>query len=297
MDAPPRTYALRRPPAFVRPLVDRATERRRDAEWLAGAWRDGGTRVLVVADGRAPVRDGGLVLVPPAEAPTGDVFLLGVDGDGTAYFAVRVDGPHPDPDAASLREAGRRLGDFDGALMAHAVALANWHAAHQHCSRCGAPTDVGEAGHVRRCPVDGSEHYPRTDPVVIVLVVDESDRCLLGHQSTWPEGRFSTLAGFVEPGETPEQAVVREVHEETAVAVRSCTYAGSQPWPFPSSLMLGYYAQAAGTPPRPDGEEISDARWFTREELADALQAGEVRLPPSVAISHRLIEGWYGADL
>ncbi len=297
MDAPPRTYALRRPPAFVRPLVDRATERRRDEAWLAAAWRDSGTRVLVVADGRAPVRAGSLVLVPPDEAPEGDVFLLGVDGDGVAYFAVHVDGQHPDPDAATLREAGPRLSDVDGALMAHAVALANWHAAHRPCSRCGAPTEVQEAGHVRKCPVDGSEHYPRTDPVVIVLVVDENDRCLLGRQPTWPPGRFSTLAGFVEPGETPEQAVVREVHEETRIAVQSCTYAGSQPWPFPSSLMLGYYAQAPGVPPRPDGDEISDARWFTRAELADALRSGEVRLPPSVAISHRLIEGWYGTDL
>jgi NAD+ diphosphatase len=136
-----------------------------------------------------------------------------------------------------------------------------------------------------------------TDPAVIVLVTDDDDRCLLGRHTSWPPGRFSTLAGFVEPGESPEQAVVREVSEETGIAITSCAYAGSQPWPFPSSLMLGYYAQAPGVEPRPDGDEISEARWYSRAALATAVHSGEIRLPPTVSISRRLVEGWYGAEL
>ena len=291
------SYALRRPLAFSASPVDRASEHREDAEWLDAAWRNGRTGVLVVADGRAPVADGALALVRPSEAPDGERFLLGVDSDGAAYFAVHVAGPHPDSRAMTLREASVRLNERDGGLMVHAVALANWHANHRHCARCGAPTMVAAAGHLRRCPVDGSEHYPRTDPAVIVLVTDDRERCLLGRHPDWPVGRFSTLAGFVEPGETPEQAVVREVREETRVVVESTTYAGSQPWPFPSNLMLGYYARAAGDEPRPDGHEISDARWFSRADLAAAIRSGEVKVPPSVAISRRLIEGWYGTDL
>ncbi len=295
MDRAP--YALRQPLAFSRSMIDRAAERRRDDRWLAAAWSDRRTRVLVVAEGDAPVADGRLVLVSPVEAPDGERFLLGVDGDGVAYFAVQLDGPHPDPRAVGLRRASLSLDDRDGGLLVHAIALANWHATHGHCSRCGAATVVAGAGHLRRCPSDGSEHYPRTDPVIIVLVVDEADRCLLGRHPNWPDGRYSTLAGFVEPGETPEQAVVREVLEETGVAVTSCTYAGSQPWPFPSNLMLGFYATAAGETPKPDGEEISDARWFSRTDLAAAIKARELIVPPSVAISRRLIEGWYGSEL
>ena len=185
----------------------------------------------------------------------------------------------------------------DGGLMVHAVALANWHQAHGHCSRCGAVTEVTFAGHVRRCPVDGSEHFPRTDPAVIVLVTDEDDRCLLARNVLSPPGRFATVAGFVEPGESPEQAVVREVAEETGIVVTSSRYAGSQPWPFPSNLMLGFYARADGAEPRPDGEEIDEALWFSRDELTAALESGELLLSPSASISRRLIEGWYGSEL
>lgn len=291
------SYALRQPLAFSRNVIDRAGDRRRDDRWLAEAWADERTRVLVVADGAAPMVDGRLVQVGPSEAPDGERFLLGVDADGIAHFAVHLAGPHPDVRAVGLRRASLSLDDREGGLLVHAVALANWHATHSHCSRCGAPTVVAEAGHLRRCPEDGTEHYPRTDPVIIVLVVDDADRCLLGRHPDWPGGRYSTLAGFVEPGETPEQAIVREVREETAVAVTSCSYAGSQPWPFPSNLMLGFYASAVGEDPQPDGKEISDARWFSRAGLAAAIEARELIVPPSVAISRRLIEGWYGGDL
>lgn len=293
----PTTYALRRPLALTRSVVDRAGERRRDARWLAAAWADHRTRVLVIAGGAAPVADGHLVLVSPSEAPDGERFLLGVDTDGIAYFAVALAEPHPDSRAVGLRRASLNLDDRDGGLLVHAIALANWHATHGYCSRCGAPTEVAEAGHLRRCPEDGSEHYPRTDPVIIVLVMDDADRCLLGRHPDWPEGRYSTLAGFVEPGETPEQAVVREVREETGISVSSSWYAGSQPWPFPSNLMLGFYGRAQGEDPKPDGHEISDARWFSRTDLAAAVESRELIVPPSVAISRGLIEGWYGSEL
>jgi NAD+ diphosphatase len=291
------TYALRGPLALASSTVNRAAEHRTDEDWLAAAWATPSTRVVVVADGTAPVDGDGLVLVPPAEAPDGERYLLGIDGDGVAYFAVGVVGPHPDSRAVDLRKASLVLDNRDGGLLVHAVALANWHGTHRHCARCGARTEVVQAGHVRRCPQDGSEHYPRTDPAVIVLVTDGQDRCLLGRNVNWPPGRYSTLAGFVEPGETPEQAVAREVYEEARVTVTECAYVGSQPWPFPSNLMLGYYGRANGDIPQPDGTEMSDVRWFTRGELATAISAGDVVAPPSAAISRRLIEGWYGAEL
>jgi NAD+ diphosphatase len=156
---------------------------------------------------------------------------------------------------------------------------------------------VRSAGHVRQCRVDGSQHYPRTDPAVIVLVTDDRDRCLLGHAAVWPDRRFSTLAGFVEPGETPEHAVAREAYEESGIIVRSCRYAGGQPWPFPSSLMLAFYATAAGEQPQPDRTELTEVRWFDRLELVEAVANGQIILPGTVSIARRLIEGWFGGDL
>jgi NAD+ diphosphatase len=156
---------------------------------------------------------------------------------------------------------------------------------------------VAEAGAFRRCPACSAAHFPRTDPAVIMLVTDDVDRCLLGHNSARPPGWFSTLAGFVEPGETPEDAVAREVHEEVGVRVGAVTYAGSQPWPFPSSLMLGYFATATSTSVTVDGDEISDARWFSREALATAVKRGEVGVPTTLSIAGALITAWYGAPL
>src|SRR4051812_24117274 len=190
-------------------------ERRRDETWLAATWTDPPTRVLVVEKGRALVRTGpALVLLRREEAPEGERYLLGVDADGVAYFAVSaalpaVEGTEP----ADLRSVGAALSDRDAGLLTQAVGLQNWHATHTHCPRCGALTTVASAGHTRICTVDGSEHFPRTDPAVIMLVHD-GERILLANGFRWPENRVSILAGFVESGESLEQAVAREVREE-----------------------------------------------------------------------------------
>jgi NAD+ diphosphatase len=296
--------------ALSRGEVDRSTARRGDAAWLAAAWVDPGTRVLVVEDGQALVRSGDgpaeLVFVPPQQAPEGVRFLLGTDADGVVYFGVAGSLSLPDGDQGpgagvrpiSLRQAGPLLSDRDAGLMTHAVALGNWHAVHTHCPRCGAVTEPELAGHSRRCVVDGSEHFPRLDPAVIMLVTDPDDRCLLARNAMWPERRVSILAGFVEPGESAEQAVAREVHEETGITIVDARYVGSQPWPMPHSLMLGFRARATGSLEiRVDSDEIAEARWFSRGELRASIASGEIRLPPPVSIAHRIIESWYGTDL
>jgi NAD+ diphosphatase len=299
--------------ALSRAEVDRSTARRSDNEWLAAAWADPGTRVLVVEDGRALVRanDGSedLVFVSPQHAPDGVRFLLGTDEVGTAYFGVA--GPLPQPEAlgtepgdpaaakpTSLRQAGPLLSDRDVGLMTHAVALANWHAVFVHCPRCGAVTNPALSGHSRVCPVDSSEHFPRLDPAVIMLVNDPDDRALLARNAQWPERRVSILAGFVEPGESAEQAVAREVLEETGIVVGETRYVGSQPWPMPHSLMLGFRARAAGSLEiTVDHDEIAEAYWFSRDELRARIAAGDIRLPGPVSIAYRIIESWYGAEL
>jgi NAD+ diphosphatase len=295
--------------ALSRSEVDRAGERRTDAAWLEAAWADQRSRVLVLRDGQAPVRTGSgdgyeLVLVPPGEAPDGIRFQLGVGADGTVYFAVAAgpaeDSPPLDDGArlSSLRQVGPLLSGRDAGLMTHAVALANWHAVFRHCPKCGAVTEPISAGHARRCPVDGSEHFPRVDPAVIMLVTDPADRCLLARNAQWPPRRVSILAGFVEAGESAEQAVAREVREETGISVTQIRYVGSQPWPMPQSLMLGFRAVAAGVQQiRVDTVEIAEARWFSRGELTAAVESGEILLPPPVSIAHRIIESWYGSEL
>jgi NAD+ diphosphatase len=296
--------------ALSRSAVDRATQRRGDVEWLAQAWADPRTKVLVVRDSEALVatRDGQLelVFVSPDQAPEGTKFLLGVDTDGTPYFGVsgpveaepgsRSESPGAKPMA--LRTAGALLSDRDAGLMTHAVALAYWHETHTHCPRCGTATVPAPAGHLTVCPHDGTEHFPRLDPAVIMLVIDPDDRLMLARNALWPPGRMSVVAGFVEPGESAEHAVAREVHEETSIVVDQVRYLGSQPWPMPRSLMLGYEARAAsGQRIAVDEEEIGEARWFTRAELRAAIDAGEVGIAPSSSIARRLIEYWYGAEL
>jgi len=295
--------------ALSRSTVDRATVRRADAAWVAAAWADPRTRVLVVGDSQALVRSAGgqheLVFVSPAQAPEGTRFLLGLDTGDVAYFGVSVpEGVSPvrsdekDVRAMSLRQVGALLSDRDAGLLTHAVALANWHGTHTHCPRCGTPTVPAPAGHLTTCPKDGTEHFPRLDPAVIMLVIDPEDRCLLARNALWPKGRMSVLAGFVEPGESAEHAVAREVFEETAITVGHIRYLGSQPWPLPRSLMLGFQALApAGQQITVDADEIGDARWFTREQMRAAIDAGELAVAPTSSIARRLIEFWYGGEL
>jgi NAD+ diphosphatase len=308
--------------ALSRSTVDRATQRREDTGWLESAWAAPGSQVLVLRDGQALVatRDGELelVFVPPAQAPEGVRFLLGVDADDVAYFGVSAAGSREDdppgnqpadweigsrsewPDAKpmALRTAGALLSDRDAGLFTHAVALANWHASHTHCPQCGAVTVPAPAGHLTVCPVDGTQHFPRLDPAVIMLVIDPDDRLMLARNALWPAGRMSTVAGFVEPGESAEHAVAREVFEETGILVDQVQYLGSQPWPMPRSLMLGFSARAKGGQQiTVDAEEIGEARWFSRSGLRAAIDAGELGIAPTSSIARRLIEFWYGAEL
>jgi NAD+ diphosphatase len=207
-------------------------------------------------------------------------------------------GPVGVPRPMSLREAGSLLDDRDAGLLTHAIALANWHDTHTHCPIDGTPTVVNPGGHSTTCPADGTEHFPRTDPAVIMLVTDPEDRCLLARNVAWPERRVSILAGFVDPGESAEHAVAREVHEETGITVDQVNYLDSQPWPMPRSLMLGFRAHATGDLTiRVDADEISEAHWYSRADLRRVLEARELALPPAVSIARRIIEAWYGAEL
>ncbi|MGX2994673.1 NAD(+) diphosphatase [Streptomyces sp. JNUCC 64] len=312
MEAPVTTWTERyadHPLPLTAPSgIDRAAHQRLDEAWLAAAWSHPTTRVFVVSGGKVLIdetSDGRteLMMTPTFEAPVTEAhrYFLGTDDDGVRYFALQKDTLPGRLDqsarAASLREAGQLLSPRDAGLMVHAVALENWQRMHRFCSRCGERTVIAAAGHIRRCQACGAEHYPRTDPAVIMLVTDDEDRALLGRQVHWPEGRFSTLAGFVEPGESIEQSVRREVREEVGLEIGEVGYVASQPWPFPSSLMLGFVARATTTDVDVDGEEISEARWFTRDELAAAFDSGEVLPPYGISIASRLIELWYGKPL
>ncbi len=303
--------------ALSRSTLDRASSRRTDPELIPKSWADPATRVFPVADGSALVSgpaagmqaaelvtrsgEGWAQFWGPAWTPDlSQAIFAGLDQDGVAWLAVPVEADLPAPDGArwaGLREAGATLDDTGAGALVSAVAALAWHAAHPRCSRCGHPTGVVLAGWQRLCPNCGREHYPRTDPAVIMAIVDPDDRVLLGRQAAWPEHRFSTLAGFVEPGEPLEDAVRREVAEESGVIVGDVTYRGSQPWPFPSSLMLGFRGEALSTQITVDGEELAQARWWSREELAADLASGAVLLPPPVSIARRLIEDWYGGAL
>ncbi|MFI6517432.1 NAD(+) diphosphatase [Spirillospora sp. NPDC050679] len=288
--------------ALGRGTLDRAAERRRDDAWLAAAWNDPRTRVLVVEDGQALVAFDpapALVLVPPDRAPDGERYLMGVDGGGTVYFAVAgplpaVEGAEP----AGLRQVGAVLGDRDSGLLTHAVALEHWHRTHGFCPRCGARSDLASAGHTRICQAEHTEQFPRVDPAVIMLVRDDADRVLLARGPQWPEDRRSILAGFVEPGESLEGAVEREVLEEVGIRVHDVRYLGSQPWPLPQSLMVGFFARAEGGQElRPDPVEIVDAAWYSREELREAVERGEIVAPGPLSIAAQLIMRWYGGPL
>jgi NAD+ diphosphatase len=293
---------------FTGGSLDRVAEHRGDAAWLAAAAADPAARAVIAGDDGIYVDAADrLALVPLADLQAAEPLLLGLDADGPV-FAVDAEpdgGPHPaiaargeGPAHAGTRPMGLRgaaavLSPEDAGLAAHAAALLNWHRSHRHCSVCGALTNVAEGGIVRTCPRCGAQHHPRTDPVVIMLVTD-GDRVLLGRQPTWPQGRYSALAGFVEPGESLEEAVAREVREEAGVEVGPPRYIASQPWPFPSSLMLGFTAPWRSGEPRRIDAELEDVRWFDRAEVEAALdeREGPLGVPPRFAIARRLLEHW-----
>lgn len=295
--------------------------------------RAGATHTLVMLNGRMPVAHGRLVLVPRAQLPEPDqdprlpeVYLgqttrPGVGGitvraftdDDAARATVEVvrgthgasESRHEPLEFATLRAVATALADTEpehAALAVTAQAVTAWHADHPRCPRCGELTTVERSGWMRQCPADASLHFPRTDPAIIVAVTDghpdpQRERLLLGQAAAWRGNRFSTLAGFVEPGESIEQAVVREIQEEAAVQVGDVRYLGSQPWPFPRSLMIGCTAVWEHGDARPDGHEVVDLRWFTREELRQAAEQESITLPGKVSIARALIEHWLGHEL
>jgi NAD+ diphosphatase len=290
--------------SLARAGLARHGERRTDPDLLPTALADPRTRVLDLHGDRVTVEhaaDGpALVLRSPRPADaSGLVLYLGEDGEGTAYLAV-AGPPPPEGDGArlpGLRQVGADLGDRDASIFATSLALANWHAAHTHCPRCGAATEPVQAGWLRRCTSDGTEHYPRTDVAVIMSVLDDDERLLLARGAGWDTGRFSVLAGFLEPGESLAAAVAREVHEEVGLEVADVEYLGDQPWPFPTSLMVGFTARAVGRDLRLQESEIAEARWFTRAEYREVLSSGGVSASTRLSIARRLIERWLGHGL
>ncbi|MGA8987867.1 NAD(+) diphosphatase [Aeromicrobium sp.] len=279
--------------AFNRTQHDRAAHLRGDDAWR----RDPDVRVMVIGGEHVATIDGQAIRwITMDQAPEGEWIFLGIR-DGVGHAAVIVDRVARDLEPVSLRLLGPTIAAGEASLGVHAVGIARWHERHRFCATCGEPTDIADAGHVRVCPSCGAHHFPRTDPAVIMLITDGEDRALLGRQPAWPEGRFSTLAGFVEPGESLDDAVRREVMEEVGVAVGDVTYAGSQPWPFPSSLMLGFFGQALTTDITVDTYEIAEARWFTRDEVTEMTSSSQLLLPPNVSISRWLLQTWHGGTI
>jgi NAD+ diphosphatase len=251
---------------------------------------------LPMVEGKVPVFEGRLQTTSQANGAE-LLALLGEHDGRTLVLAVfsSLDTLEFEGSWLNLRVAGDELSAAEASIVATALALNNWHKSHRFCPRCGSETFVESAGWMRRCVADGSEHYPRTDPAVIVAVVDDQDRILLGSQATWESNRWSILAGFVEAGESAEAAAKREVLEESGVQIDSLEYLGSQAWPFPGSLMFGFAAKATGGDLNPDGEEIAKLRWFSREELL--AEAKNLKLPNRISIARAIIERWFGGEL
>ncbi|MCL1635576.1 NAD(+) diphosphatase [Luteimonas sp. SX5] len=283
--------------AFSDPGPDRADHLRDDPAALAERWAAGKV-LLIDNEGQAAVdADRALLATDGAtlDYAVAQPVFLGLSGE-QAWFAART--TEVDTDAApriDLRSAAALWPAFEASLFAQARAVLHWQGRHRHCSVCGGAIEFQRGGWLGRCAACAAEHYPRTDPAVIVAITD-GERLLLGRQASWPARRYSTLAGFVEPGESLEQTVAREVLEESGVRVRSSRYLASQPWPFPGSLMLGFMAQAEPDEPRAS-DELEDARWFTHDEIGAALrgETGDEGLlvSPSISISRWLIEQWH----
>ncbi len=294
--------------------IDRAGELRTNQATLDTLWEK--AQILLCVDGRIAAKAGALALCSAAEIETllssgdfaeGARYFLGQDPTTRAPFFAwdtswkrsldedQLKKINEERGFVTLRELGSSLRAQEMELALHAIALSNWHRAHPMCPRCGGPTLVDLGGAARLCERDGSQHHPRTDSAVIVLIKDRADRILLGHQPVWPEGRYSTFAGFLEPGETFEQCVSREVLEESGVTVSEISYLGSQPWPFPASIMIAFEAVTDNPEvARGDGEEITDVKWFSRQELLAAATDGTLLLPPSMSVARKMIERWLG---
>lgn len=282
---------------------------------------DPDARVVVLRDGEALTAAGRLLLLAPdlvaavpapavylgrtltvePDAPRGaPVLLATVDEDAGVAIIARLAEVGTTAEWGDLRRLGHRLSDRDAGIFTEALAIANWHTAYGFAPRSGRATELRMSGWVRVDAETGTEFFPRTDAAIIVGVVDADDRILLGSNALWPAGRFSLLAGFVEPGESLEAAVIREVHEESGITVADPRYLGSQPWPFPASLMVGFTARVADgatVDTRPDGEEIVELRWWSREELARDVAAGELTLPGRTSIARAILEEWYGGEI
>ena len=274
-------------PFFSGPGIDRADLVRTQPERLAKLVAAASSLQLVWADGLPAIGGDGQLQWQAVTRP--DIFL-GIS-DGIAFFSELAQ-PHANPRAA-FDTMGLLTAD-DGPLFASALSLASWHARHRFCSNCGAETGIAKGGWSRECPFCSAQHFPRVDPVVIMLA-EHDGRLLLGRQPQYLQGRYSALAGFVEPGESIEAAVARELHEEAGIAVADVRYVASQPWPFPSSLMIGAHARALGDELTVDTTELDDARWFTRDEVAAALSGKEDAAflpPPRFAIARTLLEHW-----
>ena len=276
--------------------VDRAAHLRSDLTYLNSAWAQ--ASVLLFSDEKFATEKDQLLFTAGQSLGTyldQSDYFLGVK-DSKPFFVRHLTSDHRlSNEFKTLREVGAFLSARDIGLAVHAQGLANWHKKHPRCAICGEKTVVVLAGAVRRCPADQSEHYPRTDSAIIVLVKDDQDRVLLGRQKVWPKNRFSTFAGFVEPGESFENCVTREVMEEAGVKLKEINYLGSQPWPFPASLMIAF--EAITTTPelaRPDGEEIEEIRWFTRDEMKSAIAEKSLILPLEISVARQMIKAWYG---
>jgi len=292
-----------------RSALDRDHAARERAGLLDELWADPATRILPILRGQAllaaPDRlsflDPGALTRPAVSVYLGRTVEDSDDGPaGTAIVAAQLeDAAHlAEADWVGLRQVGEQLAARDAGLFTQALAILNWHESHPFSPKTGEATVAELGGWVRRDPVGGDQVFPRTDPAIIVAVIDAQDRLLLGSNAMWESNRYSLLAGFVDPGESLEAAVVREIEEESGLRVVDPVYVGSQPWPFPASLMVGFTARLASgedPTPRPDGVEILDLRWFTRAELAASL--GELRLPMRTSIARAIIERWYGSPL
>nr|WP_294696899.1 NAD(+) diphosphatase [uncultured Friedmanniella sp.] len=271
--------------------LDRVDHHRRSTEWVAGLWRASDAKLLkLTRESKFTTKAGGSRLrmtKPFVEFDSQRHRLLGLL-NGAPIFAVEA---LTDGEVHDLREVGGLLSETELDIAAAATAVLNWHRMEAICPRCGGATVVINGGFARHCEVCGEDHFPRTDPAVIVAVVDADNRMLLGGQEHWGH-RVSVLAGFVEAGESAEQAIHREVGEEVDVALADLHYFGSQPWPFPRSLMLGYFARATSTVINVDTDEISHAEWYSRDELTARLEAGDLALPGSASIASRMIASW-----